>query len=71
MYCVIRASVPSLHNVYRRYDTYIVAGAYKGKERGTAFDFEHLFNNSVYGHPLHGEYPLRSVALITLPRMYA
>ena len=28
--------------------------------RGTAFDFEHLFSNSVYGHPLHGEYPLRS-----------
>ena len=21
MYCVMRASVPSLHNVYRRYDT--------------------------------------------------
>ena len=39
--------------------------------RGTAFDFEHLFSNSVYGHPLHGEYPLRSVALITLPCMYA
>ena len=23
MYCVMRASVPSLHNVYRRYDIYI------------------------------------------------
>ena len=23
MYCVMRASVPSLHNVYRRYDTHI------------------------------------------------
>ena len=22
--------------------------------RGTAFDFEHLFSNSVYGQPLHG-----------------
>ena len=23
MYCVMRASVPSLHNVYRRYDIYL------------------------------------------------
>ena len=44
---------------------YVVSG---GRLRGTAFDFEHLFSNSVCGRPLHGEYPLRSVAL---PRMYA
>ena len=41
----------------------------RGRSGGTACDFEHLFSNSVYGHPLHREYPLRSVVVITLPRM--
>ena len=30
MYCVMRASVPSLYNVYRRYDIYIYIGIYMG-----------------------------------------
>ena len=49
----------------------------QGKERRTtAFDCEHLFSNSVYGHPLHGKYQaatasgLRMQSLSTPRRVY-